>query len=194
MFKSLLFAIIQSVAILLSALAGYLAILSSHALDFIPILFYRGLAVAFLLGAVVFIAILFLPAIVGKWSPPSAMRFQWAVSSAASVAFFIGFFHILMPVSLDRSISVFMLASIAQSPDGLSKQQIEQRFSDVYITAYDAFGRRIFEQSETGNITMKNGKFVLTQRGTDFIALSRRLVDSADLDRRFVYPDESKSK
>jgi len=170
------------------SLAAFLGLLWLHVFDFIPILFYRGIVISFAVGLLVLVVVHWLSGRFARQTSPFVRAFA-AVSAAASAFSFLMFFHLMIPVSLDRSISVFMLASIGDAPQGLSKSEIEKVFIDTYVTRYDAFGRRVSEQAETGNIELKDGRYRLTEQGRRFIAFSRSLTLAMGIDPRFVFPN-----
>lgn len=172
----------------LLSLGAFLALLWLHLFDVIPILFYRGIVISFVVGLVVLLAVLAMSGRFARQTSPFVRSFA-AVSAAASAFCFLMFFHLMIPVSLDRSISVFMLASIGDAPQGLSKAEIEKVFVDTYVTRYDAFGRRVSEQAETGNIVLQDGRYRLTEQGRRFIAFSRSLTMAMGIDPRFVFPN-----
>ena len=79
------------------------------------------------------------------------------------------FILILIPTTIERSISVYMINRLNNSENGLSKSEIEQTFIDEYVYEFDAFNKRLNEQVITGNITKKvidsEEKYVLTNKG-----------------------------
>lgn len=76
----------------------------------------------------------------------------------------------MIPTTIDRSISVFMLNSI--SKEELSKNDIENIFIDKYVYKNKAFEKRINEQIATGTIKKNiKGKYTLTKKGRLFLKL-----------------------
>jgi hypothetical protein len=148
----------------------------------ISILFYRGiltgLCAALFLG--VFIAII-------------AKRFRIDLSTAvgaviASLSLNLCFL-VLLPVTVDRSISVFLLARIEQEDGHLTTSALDRLFRDAYLTDLRQIDRRVSEQILSGNISVDaTGHIRMTPRGHAFLAFSRYVAASFDTDPRFVDP------
>ena len=99
-------------------------------------------------------------------------------------------FFTLVPVSLDRAISVFLIGALDAQRHGLSKDEIERDFLDVYINKYGAIDRRINEQISSGNIIINSeGKIQLTERGRHTASLFKFIVEYLNIDDRFVSPE-----
>ncbi len=147
----------------------------------VDILFYRGLLLcgvsAVLLGLLL----------------TAANRYLKTMESAtiiAAVAISLSFnlvFLIVLPVTIDRSVSVFMLAEIearqASAPD---TAQLEDGFVQHYVHDMRQIDRRVHEQALSGNITVSDGKIQLTSRGRRFLDLARLLARLFRTDPRFV--------
>jgi hypothetical protein len=169
----------------LAVLAGflvYLGLANTPLFAGIAILFYRGLllcaASAILLAAAL--------ALAGRWKP---LALETIVAAAAlSFAFNLSFL-ILFPVTIDRSISVFLLAEI-EAHEGLDTPRLEQLFVDRYVRDMAQIDRRVAEQALSGNIVVENGHIRLTSRGRRFLALSRGIGKAFATDPRFVDPEK----
>jgi len=61
-------------------------------------------------------------------------------------------FFVTVPVTIDRSLTMFMLAEIDSAKTGLSENEISTAFIDQYVVAGGAVARRIHEQAASGNI------------------------------------------
>ena len=143
------------------------------------ILFYRGLAMAALVAA----ALLGVLLLASRWYPLASATVIGAVftSVALNVCFLV-----LFPVTVDRSISVFLLSRIeARQP--LNAAELEQTFADEYLGEMQQIPRRVREQTLSGNIAVAaDGSIRLTQRGRLFNALARGASTWFGTDRRFV--------
>lgn len=144
----------------------------------ISILFYRGLILCGLSAVLVMAAM-----------APRRWRFDPATIVAAgalSLSFNICFL-IVLPVTLDRSISVFMLSEIEQHQnEALDDRRITEIFVRKYVGDMRQMDRRIAEQTASGNITTVDGNIRLTEQGRRFLALSRALARLFGTDPRFV--------
>jgi hypothetical protein len=106
-----------------------------------------------------------------------------AVSAMLNLTFFT-----LVPVNLDRSISVFLLAWMGHNKTAMTRADIENVFQQVYVKRYGAIDRRISEQLSTGNIKRTPAGFVLTQRGRIFNIFAKIVGSIFSVDPRFLNP------
>ena len=75
-------------------------------------------------------------------------------------AFFFG----MVPVTLERSISVFMLEDLEKT-ENRTKKEIEENFVSQYVYEKGAFDKRLEEQLEIHTIEEKDGKYKLSNKG-----------------------------
>ena len=79
--------------------------------------------------------------------------------------FFINLFVFCMvPVTLERSISVFMLNEMNKG-ENYTKEEIERLFIEKYIYEYEAFEKRFDEQLFTGTISKKYDNYEINNKG-----------------------------
>jgi hypothetical protein len=151
------------------------------------ILFYRGLLLALVTAAAV-----------GGTLIGARSRVRIDLSTGIGIVMtglaFNVCFLVLFPVTIDRSISVFLLSRIADEQP-LTTPALQQRFADEYLGRMDQIPRRVREQALSGNIALdRNGAIRLTDRGRTFLVLAKaasgwfrtdpRFVDSAASSRR----------
>ena len=74
------------------------------------------------------------------------------------------FFFCMVPVTIERSISVFMLNEMNEK-DFYTKKEIENLFIEKYVYEYGAFDKRFKEQIATGTISKTNSKYYLNKNG-----------------------------
>jgi hypothetical protein len=145
------------------------------------ILFFRGIALAFVAAAIVAGASALLAR---RWR-----ALDWTTILAAtsmSLAFNLCFLTVI-PVTIDRSISVFLLARIEQAgPRGLSVEQARKLFIDDYVVGMDQIGRRFDEQTKSGNIQLHDGRAVVSPQGARFLGFARAISRTMHTDPRFV--------
>jgi hypothetical protein len=152
-------------------------------LDRISILFYRGL-VLIAVGEVFCFAVLLLARRV--WS-------IWHLRDAVSACAFAGGIAvcllIVLPVTIDRSISVFMLTQMAAQPDhAFTPSELRSLFVDVYVERYGQIERRLEEQKVSRNVSQTRNGFRITPQGLAFVRFARLLSTVFQTDRRFVTP------
>lgn len=102
----------------------------------------------------------------------------------------LGWF-ILIPVTVERSISVYMLSYMDQNDRyEITSEEFGNIFYDSYIEDFKAFEKRFAEQEISGNIEAKNNGYVITDSGRFIVNLFRICADLFDTDRWLVYPNE----
>jgi hypothetical protein len=149
----------------------------------ISIMFYRGLAI---LAAL-------LPTLVGVLA--LALRLPWPAGvlagrdavAAALVAISLNVTaFVLGPVTVDRSVSVFMLSQLdAGRP--LTADELRQAFVARYLRDWDQVGRRLNEQIASGNVVQSSdGHYRLTAQGEQFMRTARMMSRVFSGDPRFV--------
>lgn len=152
----------------------------------VTILFYRGFLLCIVVAVLVALAASLL------W------RRRWMeqmplVIAAAALSFSANLsFLIVIPVTIDRSISVFLLAGIeAETAQGraVTPERLQSLFVDRYVVGMRQIDRRIDEQSRSGNIVVEQGEIHLTPRGQDFVGFARMVAEFWGTDPRFVSGD-----
>ena len=176
-------AVRQSIALSLAVAIGlsvYLALLASPVLRDMPILFYRGAVLAAVAGG--FAA--FVGVLIGRRMGIPLLALPAGVVTAALALCFL----VLFPVTIDRSVSVYLLATIdAQQADGIDRNALEAAFVKGYVRDLHAIDRRIAEQRASGNLVVAaDGRLHLTAQGLRFVALSRRAAAWFGTDPHFV--------
>lgn len=148
--------------------------------DSVTILFYRGI----ILAAASAICV----GIVGLWYSRRAKDCSVAVTAAALSLSFNLCFLILLPVTIDRSVSVYLLGTIERSgPGGADRYRLERALVDGYVVRMDAVDRRLEEQRRSGNVEIdQNGAIRLTPQGKRFMVLSRIVGRLFQADPRLV--------
>ena len=72
----------------------------------------------------------------------------------------------LIPVTVERSVSVFMLSYMSEHQDtAFDEEEIKEVFIDKYVDEYGAFEKRFYEQEVTGNIEKVDNGYKITRRG-----------------------------
>ena len=95
-----------------------------------------------------------------------------------------------LPVTADRSVSVFLLGYInSQSDKILTKKEITKVFVDKYIYEYEAMDKRLSEQIISGNIVEEGSGYRITGRGKFVMSVYGFVADVFTVDKRIVSPD-----
>lgn len=147
----------------------------------IPILFYRGVVlcgVAFVLTAVA-------GAYALKQLRLGTVRDGFSVaclSLGLNLAFLV-----LVPVTVDRSVSVFILAYMdAHASETLPAPTIAAAFDKIYVRQLHAIDRRLTEQIQSGNVEAVDGAYRISARGRNFIASAHFVAWLFDTDPRLL--------
>ena len=154
----------------------------------IDVLMYRGL---------VFIVILGIVAVLMMWG----VRKLWKrVDVRDIIMMFLLFCCVntvlftLIPVTVERSVSVFMLSYMEENDDrAFTKDEIEEVFTEKYVKEYGAFEKRFAEQITTGSIVDNgDGTYSITGRGKRLVGMFRTVAEWFDTERNIVYPGGKK--
>jgi len=171
----------------LAAILGLALFLAATAFGLfggVSILFYRGLAeLAALLPVLVVILALLLRL---PW-PTGLLAGRDAVAAAVvAIALNVTVF-VLGPVTVDRSVSVFMLSRLADAPSPVTAEELRADFTDNYLRDWDQVGRRLNEQIVSGNVDQASpGYYRLTPQGQSFMRTARLISRLFGGDPRFV--------
>ena len=95
-----------------------------------------------------------------------------------------------LPVTADRSISVFMLGYFAKDEnDSYTQEEIEKVFWEKYVIEYDAFDKRFQEQLATGTIEkLPDGTYRITSKGKSIIGIYDTISTWYKIDKKLIDP------
>jgi len=168
-------------------LALFLGVTALGLFDGISILFYRGLvelAVLLPVLALVLTLLLRLP-----WSAGLLARRDAVAAAVVGICLNLTFF-VLVPVTVDRSVSVFMLSRIEEASAPPTAEELRQAFTARYLREWDQVGRRLREQMVSGNVARSGeGHYRLTPQGESFMRTARFISRLFGGDPRFVGRD-----
>jgi hypothetical protein len=143
----------------------------------ITILFYRGVVLAVVTALVT--------ALIASWPARRTGDSSLPLAAAVLSLSFNICFLVLLPVTVDRSVSVYLLSTIERRQ--MSPAELQRAFIDGYVVKMGAIDRRIDEQRKSGNITVApDGKVSLTKQGERFMDFSRLIARLFGTDPRFV--------
>lgn len=147
------------------------------------ILFYRGLV---LLGVAFAATACLGVAAARRWSA-GAIGPRDALSAAVlSLSVNLSFF-VLSPVTIDRSVTVFILGEMAAHPErAYTPAVMGDVFRDVFVGEYRQIERRLAEQEASGNVARRGDAYAITPQGRSFIRLSGWIATAFAADRRLV--------
>ncbi len=94
-----------------------------------------------------------------------------------------------LPVTADRSVSVFMLGYMNEKDSACTKEELENVFIDKYVIEYEAFDKRLFEQIYTGTIEeTSDGEYALTDSGRNIIKIYDVVAGWFNIDKKLISP------
>lgn len=152
----------------------------------INILMYRGVVMIIIAGIIASLLMaLFMKWKKASWLSAKDVIFVFIISCCINMVFFT-----LFPVTVERSVSVFMLSLMDENSEiAYSEEQITAIFVDKYVDEYGAFEKRFEEQSITGTIEKNaDGTYSITDKGRFFVKVFRLISDIFDTDKSLVHP------
>jgi hypothetical protein len=178
---SALYAAALYISAVIVGLALLVGLFKSGLLGSIDILFYRGVVFCGIAAGLTIAVIVAVMHRAGLGRPRDAL---------AAGMFSLGVnltFLVIAPVTVDRSLSVFIVGYLAAHPgQSFSGAEIEAAFRSVYIGQYQQIERRMREQVVSGNVAEKDGAYWLTAQGEAFLRMARWTAWLFDTDRRLV--------
>ena len=95
-----------------------------------------------------------------------------------------------LPVTAERSISVFMLGYMADHQDeSYTQEEIEHFFIDKYVKEYGAFEKRFHEQEVTGTIEKTDeGRYKISGRGISLMKLYEIIAGIFNINMGLIHP------
>lgn len=175
----------------LAGLTLFVLLEFAGAFNFIRIFFYRGI-VALLVAAVIHGIAMYLCLFLLKRAYAVFKSVSYAHAFSIIVcAFSLNFaFFTLVPVALDRSVTIFLLGYMSKDPDRVySRQDLSNALEDIYIKKYGAIDRRIDEQVVSRNLVLVDGgKFKLTKQAVSFVNFSKSMARVFNVDPKFLDP------
>lgn len=165
------------------------------------VLMYRGIVMIVLAGIISSVLlVLFKKLRKITWLSAKDVVLVFILTCSINMVFFT-----LIPVTVERSVSVFMLSYMDTysaetentanvSGDGnlnghFTQGQIADIFVDKYVNEYGAFEKRFDEQLTTGSIEQNaDGTYSITDKGRFIVKMFRLISDVFDTDKRLVQP------
>jgi hypothetical protein len=183
--KILEFLVFQIVAFVLGWLL-YIAVIQVGIFDFIKVYFYKTILILIVTGIILLISELL-------------TKYFWKKATfdyKDIIISFVLFMSINMVwlstviVSLDRSLSVFVLSYLAQEDRSYTEEELNQVFQTIFIEKYGMLDRRFWEQLESGNIEQDQDGYKLTGRGEGLVDVFQIVGKIYKVDDRFINPKE----
>lgn len=97
----------------------------------------------------------------------------------------------LIPVTVERSVSVFTLSYMAENPKVYTVEEMEDIFNEKYVQEFEAFDKRFKEQIVSGNVDETEEGYIINDRGKATVKFFRVIGSLFNTDERLVYPNEN---
>ncbi len=175
------------IVLFLVGTALYLVSFRIPFVNMIDVFFYRGLIVIFACGVIVSIIMMILMKKPG-YTGLITVRDVLLLFVMFVCVHVVVFTH--LPVTADRSITVFMLGTMSDGSDRTyTEEQIEDIFTDKYVGDYGAFEKRFHEQVVTGTIEdTGDGKYRITDEGIKLMKIYEKTAWVYGLDDKLIHP------
>ena len=181
LFTLLTYAVLYIISFLLLILFIRLPILKG-----MHVLMYRGIVMIILAGILASVLLV----VFKKWR-----KIEWLSAKDVVLVFILTcsinmVFFTLIPVTVERSVSVFMLSYMDTYSDRTyTEDQVAEIFVDKYVNEYGAFEKRFDEQLTTGTIVQNaDGTYSITDKGRFIVKMFRAISDVFETDKRLVEP------
>jgi hypothetical protein len=160
---------------------GLVALFKAGVLGQIDILFYRG-AVLCCVAAVLVVA-----GLIGLQRLWPTLTVRDAVA-AGCLSFGLNLsFLVVAPVTVDRSVSVFMISTMAATPEqAFTTADIDAAFRTHYLDRMAQIDRRMKEQVASGTMIEQDGRYRLTAKGLGFMGTARFVAWLFDTDTKLL--------
>lgn len=186
--KKLSLTIIAYVVTIIISTIVFVLLFHTPILKELDVFFYRGVVLLFIASLFSFCIML----VAKKY----LKKLELDIKDAFVVFFlFAGFtlgWFTLLPVTVERSVSVFMLSYMDQNDDaGITSDEFGDIFYDKYITDFGAFDKRFKEQLLSGNMEeAKDGEgYVITDSGRFVVNMFRFCAELFGTEEWLVYPN-----
>lgn len=186
MLKTLFYSIVVYGVSVLVASGVFIGLFHTKLFSGITVFFYRGVIFLFIASAVAALVTFGIKSFFASLSLDMKDVF---ISFVLFFGFTLGWYT-LVPVTVERSISVYMLSYMDQNPKAVTEEDFEKIFFDNYITKYGAFRKRFNEQLLSGNIKKTDGGYVITDNGRRVVNLFRASASLFNTEKWLVYPND----
>lgn len=179
--------ILAYLVIYLVCSAMFVGLFHTKLLKSVDVLMYRGLAFIVLTGIIAAIVM----GVIRKFWKFVTVRdiiMMFVIFCCVNTVIFT-----IFPVTVERSVSVFMLSYMDENSDKtFTQDSVGEVFTSKYVNEYGAFEKRFNEQVVTGTIKQNaDGTYSITNRGRLIVKGFRLLAEWFDTDKTLVYPNEN---
>lgn len=145
--------------------------------NFQPVLFYRGLIFLIITTCLFILAVLILNLKKITGINRDSLIAAILVSASLNLSFFVVF-----PVTIERSVTIFILNSLSRSSTlncvGLSRQELDNKLVNEYISENKALEKRINEQKLINFLEDDNGCISITPMAGNFLKFTKYVEEA----------------
>lgn len=164
--------------------ALFVLLLRAGSMIFGPgVLFYRGVAALLCVFPILTVTLISLLSRLSRGLPLDGAD-SFGAAIVATSTLFAAF--VLGPVTVDRSISVFMLSRFEAADHPLTAREARDLFVRAYVNDWAQIERRLEEQRLSGNLEPTPSGWRLTPQGRAFMETARAMSALFQGDPRFV--------
>jgi len=166
----------------------FIAMFHTSLFQSMDVLMYRGILFLILSGGIAALLMLFCMRVLPKgWVTVKDVILLFCGCCCVNMVLFT-----LIPVTVELSVSVFMLSYMDQNEElQFTQKDIEEIFVEKYVKDYGAFEKRFHEQLVTGSIQEnEDWTYCITSRGKQIVTMFRMIAKWFQTDQRLVYPDK----
>lgn len=182
--KEILYTIITYIVLYIISFGVFILLIRLPIFKSIEVLMYRGIILIVISGILASILlVLYKDFRKAKWLSIKDAILIFIVTCSINIVFFT-----LIPVTVERSISVFMLSYIDNNSDkSFTQEEISNIFIDKYVNEYEAFDKRFNEQLVTGSIEQnEDGTYSITNKGQFIVKLFKVISEIFETDSRII--------
>lgn len=149
------------------------------------IFFYRGIIFLFIATFIMSIAELYFR----KTAFGSLFTFHDIILSVCLLFCLHLVFFTHVPVTADRSVSIFLLSYMNNHPENsFTKEEMKYIFMNRYVEEHDNIGKRYDEQIASGNIMRVENEYRLTNQGKSIMKFYQIIADLFLIDTKNLAP------
>lgn len=184
--KKILLWIVIFLTVYLLGTIMFIALFHTPVLNHMNVLMYRGVGLLVLSGIFVAVISTLVKRFIYRKLEGKDIVMMFLMFCCVNMVLFT-----LIPVTVERSVSVFMLSYMSDHEEQVyTEDDIEEVFLQYYVEEYGAFAKRFEEQEITGTIDPKDGGYQITDKGKFLVKMFRMVGDLFDTDRRLLYSEE----
>jgi len=165
----------------------FISLFHSSLFKSINVFFYRGIIL--LLTSCVIMT--FLQYIFKNIVAETSFSYRDLILSIVVIFSFNLVFFTHLPVTADRSVSIFMLGYMDSNPNTtMTNKEMSNLFSSKYLYEYGEINRRFNEQVVSGNIIQAVDGYKITKQGQFLMKIYRFIADIFAVDKKLVSPTD----